>query len=110
LLIAFSLSAHAQQQSKPARIAYFSASTAASQLSRVEAFKGGLRALGYKDGKEIFIEQRYAEGKLDRAVTLANELVGLKLDIIVTGGPAALARPSKRPKRFPLSWHSIGIL
>jgi putative ABC transport system substrate-binding protein len=68
----------------------------------MEAFKDGLRALGYKDGKDIFIEQRYAEGKLDRAVALANELVGLKLDIIVTGGPAATRAAKQATKTIPI--------
>ena len=58
LLFALCVSAGAQHQSKPARIAYFSAGTDSSQTSRLDAFKDGLRALGYKNGSDIFIEQR----------------------------------------------------
>ena len=95
-------SSYAQQQSKPAHIAYFSASTAASQSSRLEAIKEGLRALGYKDGKDIFIEQRYADGKLDRSVALAKELVGLGVDVIVTGGPAATRAAKQATRTIPV--------
>ena len=61
---------------------------------RAEAFRQGLRELGYVEGENIIIEYRYAEGKFDRLPALAAELVRLKVDIIVTGGPAA-TRPAK---------------
>lgn len=102
LVIAPWFSSFAQQQSKPARIAYFSAGTAPSQASRLEAFKQALRDLGYIVGKDIVIEQRYADGKLDRAVAIANELVGLKLDIIVTGGPAATRALKQTTATIPI--------
>jgi putative ABC transport system substrate-binding protein len=78
--------AEAQQAEKVPRIAYLSASSASSQASRVEVFKQGLRELGYVEGKNIAIEWRFAEGKLDRLAGLAAELVRLKVDIIVSGG------------------------
>src|SRR6266498_2881641 len=81
--------AEAQQPAKVSRIAYFSAGSASSQASRLEVFRQGLRNLRYAEGKDIVIEQRYGEGKLDRLPALAAELVGLKLNVIVTGGPAA---------------------
>jgi len=57
-----------------------------------EAFRQGLRELGYVEGKSILIEYRYAEGKLDRLPGMAVELVGLRVDVIVTQGtPATLA-------------------
>ena len=58
------------------------------EQARIEAFRQGLRELGYVEGKNIVIEWRYAEGKLDRLPALAAELVHLKVDVIVTGGPA----------------------
>ena len=61
---------------------------------RVEAFRQGLRELGYVEGKNIVIEWRSAEGKFDRFPDLAAELVGLKVDIIVTSGPL-VTRPAK---------------
>jgi putative ABC transport system substrate-binding protein len=94
--------AEAQQQTKVPRIAYFSAGSASSQASRLEVFRQGLRDLGYAEGKDIVIEQRYAEGKLDRVAALAAELVGLKLDIIVTGGPAATRAAKEATATIPI--------
>jgi len=62
--------------------------------ARTEAFRQGLRELGYVEGKNIFIEWRYADGKLDRLPSLAAELVRFKVDVIVTGGSSA-TRPAK---------------
>ena len=62
--------------------------------ARTEAFRQGLRELGYVEGKTIVIEWRSAEGQLDRLPSLAAELVRLKVDVIVTGGPSA-TRPVK---------------
>ncbi len=53
---------------------------------RFEAFRQGLRELGYVEGKNIVIEWRSCRGKTDRLPALAAELVGLKVDVIVTGG------------------------
>jgi putative tryptophan/tyrosine transport system substrate-binding protein len=62
--------------------------------ARIEAFRQGLRELGYMEGKNIVIEYRHAEGKFDRLSDLAAELVRLKVDVIVTAGPA-VNRPVK---------------
>jgi putative ABC transport system substrate-binding protein len=56
-------------------------------VGRIEAFRQGLRELGYVEGKNIVIEWRYAEGKFDRLPALVAELVRLKVDVIVTSGP-----------------------
>jgi len=87
LLFALSVSAQAQQAGKIPRIGYLAASSLSGQSARIEAFRQGLRELGYVEGKNIVIEYRSAEGKLDRLPALAAELVRLKVDIIVTGGP-----------------------
>jgi ABC-type uncharacterized transport system substrate-binding protein len=94
LLFALSSSAEAQQPTKVARIGFLSASSPEALSSRIEAFRQGLRELGYVEGKNIVIEWRSAEGKLDRLPALAAELVRLKVDIIVTAGPS-LTRPAK---------------
>src|SRR5439155_21474355 len=86
--------AEAQQQTKIPRIGYLSGNFLSSESARTEAFRQGLRELGYVEGKNILIEYRYAEGKLDRLPALAAELVRLKVDLIVTGGPGA-TRPAK---------------
>jgi putative ABC transport system substrate-binding protein len=94
LLFALSFPAAAQQTKKIPRIAYLAAGTSSSQADQLEEFRQGLRELRYIEGKNIIIEPRYAEGKLDRLPALAAELVGLKVDVIVTAGPTA-TRPAK---------------
>jgi putative tryptophan/tyrosine transport system substrate-binding protein len=94
MLLAESLSAEAQQPTKIARIGYLTLGFPSTSPARTEAFRQGLRELGYVEGKNIVIEYRYAEGKADQLAGLAAELVRLKVDIIVTGGPTA-TRPAK---------------
>src|SRR5713101_6848653 len=85
------LAAEAQQAGKIARIGYLSSDLAASPDLR-EAFLQGLRDLGYVEGRNVMIEYRNAEGKLERLPALAAELVALKVDVILAGGtPQALA-------------------
>jgi putative ABC transport system substrate-binding protein len=86
--------AEAQQPTKIPRIGFLVANFPTTNPARIEAFRQGLRELGYVEGKNIVIEWRYAEGKLDRLPALAAELVRLKVDVIVTAGPAA-TRPAK---------------
>jgi ABC-type uncharacterized transport system substrate-binding protein len=94
LLNALCLSAEAQQAAKVPRIGFLGSLSASSSsdLIRAEAFRQGLRELGYVDGKNIVIEYRYADGKLGTLPGLAAELVNLKVDILVArGAPAAHA-------------------
>src|SRR5215468_575259 len=67
MLFALCSSAHAQQTGKVARIGYLVAASPSSNAARIEPSRQGLRELGYVEGKNIFIEWRYAEGKLDRS-------------------------------------------
>ena len=60
-----------QQVPKVSRIGYFTGATPDGQSARIEAFRQGLRELGYIEGKNIVIEYRYAEGKFDRLPALA---------------------------------------
>jgi len=86
--------AQAQQPTKTPRIGYIAIAFPSSTPARIEAFRQGLRELGYVEGKNIVIESRYAEGKLDRLPALAAELVRLKVDVIVTTG-AVITRAAK---------------
>jgi ABC-type uncharacterized transport system substrate-binding protein len=86
--------AEAQQPKQLPRIGYLGANFPSTNPARNEAFRQGLRDLGYVEGKSIVIEWRYAEGNPDRLPALAAELVRLKVDVIVTAGPAA-TRPAK---------------
>jgi putative ABC transport system substrate-binding protein len=87
LLFALGVSAEAEQPAKVPRIGYLNASLPSTNPARIEAFRQGLRELGYVEGKNIIIEYRAAEEKLDRLPALAAELVRLKIDILVTAGP-----------------------
>ena len=79
--------AQAQQPTKIPRIGILTAAPPSANAARYEAFRQGLRELGYVEGKNIILEPRSAEGKLDRLPTLAAELVSLKVELIVTAGP-----------------------
>ena len=94
VLLAVAVMAEAQQLKKIPRIGFLAANSPSSGALRVEAFRRGLHELGYAEGKNILIEFRYADGKLDRLPALAAELVRLKVDVIVTSGPAP-TRPAK---------------
>ena len=92
MLVALGSFAEAQQPMKVPRVGYLSAPSRSAQSARHEAFRQGLRELGYVEGKNIVIEWRDAEGQLERLPDLAAELVRLKVDVIVAGGlPAARA-------------------
>jgi putative ABC transport system substrate-binding protein len=71
-------------------------------VARNEAFQQGLRELGYVEGKNIVIEWRYAEGKLDRLPALAAELVGLKVDVIVSAGASVTRAAKKATSSIPI--------
>jgi ABC-type uncharacterized transport system substrate-binding protein len=86
MLFALCSSAEAQQPTKVPRIGYLAAASLSANAARTEAFRQGLRDLGYVEGKNIFIEWRYAEGQFDRLPDLAAELVRLKADVIVAAG------------------------
>ncbi|HEY2920515.1 MAG TPA: ABC transporter substrate-binding protein [Candidatus Binatia bacterium] len=86
--------AEAQQPAKVPRIGYLTIPPLSAIVARTEAFRQGLRELGYVEGKNIVIEWRSAEGKAERLPSIAAELMRLKVHVIVTGGPAA-TRPAK---------------
>jgi len=91
-LLAAPLAAEAEQAAKIARIGYLAFNLAAAPHLQ-EAFRQGLRDLGYVEGRNVVIEYRDAEGKIERLPALAAELVALKVDVILaaTGTPQALA-------------------
>ena len=88
--VAWPVGVHAQH--KIPRIGFMGNSTAALETNLVDAFREGLRELGYEEGRNIAIEYRWADGNYDRFPTLAEELIAARVDAIVTAGtPAALA-------------------
>ena len=94
--------AQSQQPTKIPPIGYLTTPLLSANAGRVEAFKQGLRELGYVEGKNIVIEWRSAEGKLDRAPALAAELVRLKVDIIVTGGASSTRAAKEATTTIPI--------
>jgi putative tryptophan/tyrosine transport system substrate-binding protein len=94
--------AEAQQTKKIPRIGFLAPVFPSTISDRVEAFRQGLRELGYVEGKNIVIEWRYAEGKADRLPGLAAELVRLKVDVIVTSGPAATRAAKEATSTIPI--------
>jgi putative ABC transport system substrate-binding protein len=95
MLFALCVSAEAQQPGKVFRIGFLDASTTSGSAVLLDAFRQELSKLGWVDGKNITIEYRFAEQRLDRLPELAAELVRLKVDLIVTTGRApALAAKS----------------
>src|SRR2546430_2658658 len=94
--------AQAQQPAKITRIGYLDAVSLSVNAALFEAFRQGLRKLGYVEGKNIFIEWRSADGKLDRLPALAAELVHLKVDIIVTGGRSATRAAKEATSTIPI--------
>src|SRR5262245_43156017 len=84
---AWPLAARAQQPAKIARIGFMRA--AGPNEKDFNGFRSGLGALGYVEGQNIVIEQRYAEGAYDRLGVLSAELVRLKMDVIVVDGTPA---------------------
>jgi putative ABC transport system substrate-binding protein len=89
-------------QQKTPRIGYLSGSSASSNSPRRDAFRQGLRELGYVDGQNIAIEYRYAEGNLDRMPDLAGELIRLGVDVIVSGTEQGIRAAQKATKTIPI--------
>jgi putative ABC transport system substrate-binding protein len=102
VVLAFGLIAEAQQPKKVPRIGYLSGSPPFSVAEHNEAFRQGLRELGYMEGKNIVIEWRSAEGKRDRLPALATELVHLKVDVIVTAGPLVTRAAKEATVTIPI--------
>ena len=88
----------AQQSGKIKAVGYLAAAPPPAVSSRFNAFREQLYALGYVEGKDIVIESRYAQGDLERLATLASELVNLRVDVILSSGPA-VTRPIKQATR-----------
>jgi putative tryptophan/tyrosine transport system substrate-binding protein len=96
--------AAAQPREKVPRVGYLTAGSHADQgrQRRFEAFRQGLRELGYAEGQNIAIESRWAEGKDDRYPTLAADLVRLKVDVIVAVGGAASKAAQQATSTIPI--------
>src|SRR5207248_6109661 len=81
---------------------FLGATYPSTNAARIEAFRQGLRELGYVEGKNIVIEYRWAEGKTERLPDLAAELVRLKVDVIVSAGPTVTRALKEATSTIPL--------
>jgi ABC-type uncharacterized transport system substrate-binding protein len=74
----------------------------------VEAFRQGLQQSGYVEGKDILVEWRYADGKRDRLRELADELVRMKVDVIVTASTPSIRAVQQATKTVPIVMANVG--
>jgi putative tryptophan/tyrosine transport system substrate-binding protein len=103
VLLAVAVTVEAQQPKKIPRIGYLlAAAPPAAFADRTEAFRQGLRELGYVEGKNIVIEYRYADGNFDRIPALAAGLVSLNVDVIVTLGGMDTRAAKKATNTIPI--------
>ena len=101
--------AEAQQAGKVPRIGYPTPGALSANAARIEAFRQGLRELGYVEGRNIVIEWRSGgDGKDDRIPALVAELVRLKVDVIVTGGPTATRAAKEATATIPIVMTQVG--
>jgi putative ABC transport system substrate-binding protein len=105
LVLVFGVAADAQQPGKIPRIGYIarrSAPTATAPDSGADAFRQGLRDLGYIEGKNIVIEYRYADEKLDRIPTLVAEIVQLNVKVLVSPTLPVIRAAKQATKTIPI--------
>jgi putative ABC transport system substrate-binding protein len=101
-LLAAPLAAEAQPAGKVPRIGILWAYSPSVVSSFAEAFRQGFRGLGYIEGRNVALEERWAEGRFDRLASLAAELVGLDVDIIVTASTPAVQAAKQATRTIPI--------
>ena len=107
IMLAVAAVADAQEPKKVPKIGFLVGPSRSFFASRMESFQQGLHSLGYIEGKNIVIEYRYAEGKADRLPTLAAELVGLNVDVIVTSATPSVLAAKKATSTIPVVFVSV---
>jgi putative ABC transport system substrate-binding protein len=109
LMAARGVTAEAQPKKVP-RIGLLAAGSPSSHAHQHVAFRQGLRDLGYIEGQNIIVEDRFAEGKIDRFPELAAEMVGLKVNVIVVGGTRLASAAKQATNTIPIVVGSAGDL
>jgi putative ABC transport system substrate-binding protein len=94
--------AQAQQPGRTPRIGFLHAGSMSVRLPHIEAFRQGLREHGYTEGKNIVVEVRFAEGKLDQLPNLVADLLALKTDVIAAGTTRAMLAAKKATATVPI--------
>jgi putative ABC transport system substrate-binding protein len=100
--------AHAQQSTKLSTIGFLDPNAHSTQAKLIAAFVVRLRELGWIEGQNLAIEYRWAEGRVERSAELANELVRLKVDIIVASGTAVAVAAKKATAVIPIVFPIAG--
>jgi putative tryptophan/tyrosine transport system substrate-binding protein len=107
--LAWSRVAFAQQPTtKVFRIGFLGLPTADSLPKRPEAFRAGLRELGYREGRDFVIEYRWADGNYDQLPVLLNDLIRLKVDVIVTHGTPGVLAAKRATTTIPIVCAVVG--
>ena len=107
MLFAFCFEVRGQAAEKIARIGYMAAPTSSAELPRIDAFRQGLRALGYVEGHNIAIDYRFADGKFERLPEVAAELVRLKVDVLIAVSTNAALVAKRATSTIPILF--IGV-
>jgi putative ABC transport system substrate-binding protein len=102
------LAADAQPAGEVRQIGYLAGGSATVTPRTVEAFRQGLREFGWIEGRNIVIDYRFAEGRLDRLPDLAAELVRLKVEVIVAGPTPAAVAARKATATIPIVMWGVG--
>ncbi len=105
---AWPLAARAQQAEKIYRIGILEPVPAAKNAANLEALRKGLRDLGYVEGRNLVIEYRSADGRAERFPELVSELIGLKVDLIVTRGTPAARAAKNATETIPVIMATMG--
>jgi putative ABC transport system substrate-binding protein len=107
-ILAAPLGVKAQQAQRTLTVGYLGSSSPSRESNLVDAFREGLRQLGYEEGKNLAIKYRWAEGQQDRYAGLARELVALKPDVILTAGTVGTLAAKQATQSIPIVTAAIG--
>jgi putative ABC transport system substrate-binding protein len=94
--------ARAQQSTRPFRIGFLEAGSRSANQHFADAFRSGLRELGYVEGQNVIVEERWADGKVETFPALLNELIQLKMDVIVPASSAGAVAAKKVTASIPI--------
>ena len=106
--ILWPLAARAQQTGKVARIGFLGSATAVGSAKSVEAFRTGLRDLGYVEGKNFVIEFQWAEGRYERLPALLVELMRRNIDVLVVHGTPGTRAAKQATTTIPIVVAMVG--
>lgn len=105
LFLAGSLAVHAQEAAKVQRVGFVAPGSPDRQF---DAFRRGLRELGYVEGKNVIVEARFAEGRSERLPGLVAELIALKVDVLLAGSPLGAVTAKKASTAVPIVFAGVG--